>query len=49
MLRLYISAPRVAKNSFVSGLLKQILPATGGEWPREGSPAGKTPWVTEVG
>lgn len=49
MLRLYISAPRVAKNSFVSGLLKQILPATGGKWPREGSPAGKTPWVTEVG
>lgn len=49
MLRLYISAPRVAKNRFVSGLLKQILPATGGEWPRKGSPAGKTPWVTEVG
>lgn len=29
--------------------MTQILPATGGEWLRKGSPAGKTPWATEVG
>lgn len=29
--------------------MTQILPVTGGEWLRKGSPAGKTPWATEVG